>query len=294
MNCEDPIPFIVATHKVSDDGDTIPCTPSKRRSTLRRASMISEKVITKETKRILVRRASMTSINNVATSIGNSYHRSQSMSLPSQDGVSDDLCPPDASQLEDELKALRDSTESMIQKSWDDVEKLQTEVSEQENMIRAVKAELEATRALLATSKKKEKDADAYYDKMKTKLVKYKDHHRSSSSMAIELSNSALTKKYRHKVLSAPSLFSIGDTPNCTPASKQNATWPRPSSSLKKNFLVSTVKSIVRVEPSEDEKDLTIHALQMKLLSRDNVINSMEDMISNHIELLQKHPHVWK
>jgi len=269
MNSEDPVPCIVATrHKVSDDGGTIPCTPSKRTSILRRVSMISERDITKEPKRMLVRRASTTSINSAATSIGKSYHLSQSMLLSSQDEEPDGLCPRDASQLEDELEALRDSTKLMIQKSWDDVERLQTEVSKQKNMIRTVSAELEATSVLLATSKKKEKDANASYDKMRTELV---------------------------ISASAPSLISIGDTSDCTtPALKQNASWSRPSPSLKRNFLFSIVKNIRRVETSKDEKDITIQALQMKLLSRDNVINSMEDMISNHIELLQKHPHVWK
>lgn len=311
MNSEDPKPLVFATHKANADDEEIPHTQPKRKTTSSRASKISKGIITKDStfdpndhagvsrpKRGLVRRASMSSINSVATSIRKSYNLNQSRSRPFHDeGLPESI-------LEDQLQASRDSTELIIQHSWDEVEKLQAEVSEQDKLINAIEAELEATRTLLAISRGKEKDANDYYDKMSTKLklVKYENHH-SSSSKTIDYSNSTYTKRYQDNFFIAPSLSSIGDDSErkcsnkekiLTPAFKRNVTWPRAETSPQKNFWLSPVKNIARVEPSVDEKDLTIRTLQMKLLSRDNIINSMEDMISNHIELLQKHPHIWK
>ena len=121
------------------------------------------------TNKLLQRTPSANSIAGVASSTGYSYSLKQRRS-PSDRQTREKFCSCDATRLEVELRILRETTKDILQKSWGDVEALQIQVSEQKQVIEDMKADLENTRALLMTSKKREHDANITNAKLKAKL----------------------------------------------------------------------------------------------------------------------------
>jgi len=206
------------------------------------------------TNKLLQRTPSKTSIASVASSIGYSYSLKQRRS-------------PSASRLDVELRTLRETAKDILQKSWGDVEALQIEVSEQKQVIEDMKADLENTRALLMTSKKREHDANVSNVKL-AKLSNFRN-----SLMCFREENGKLRPH------------------------KRNVTFSRHISRNAQDNL-SIASSPPNINPcvgnvSIDDKQLTIFSLQMKLATRDEEIKSLEDTILQHIETLQRHPNCW-
>lgn len=204
------------------------------------------------TNKLLQRTPSKTSIASVASSIGYSYSLKQRRS-------------PSASRLDVELRTLRETAKDILQKSWGDVEALQIEVSEQKQVIEDMKADLENTRALLMTSKKREHDANVSNVKL-AKLSNFRN-----SLMCFREENGKLRPH------------------------KRNVTFSRHISRNAQDNL-SIASSPPNINPcvgnvSIDDKQL--FSLQMKLATRDEEIKSLEDTILQHIETLQRHPNCW-
>jgi hypothetical protein len=218
------------------------------------------------TNKLLQRTPSTNSIASVASSIGHSYSLKQRRS-PSDRPAREIFCSCDASRLDVELRTLRETAKDILQKSWGDVEALQIQVSEQKQVIDDMKADLENTRALLMTSKKREHDANVSNVKLKAKLSNFRNSLFCSSE---ENGKLRPHKRYvtfsRHISRNAKDNLTIASSPNINP-------WVG--------------------NASIGERQLTIFSLQMKLATRDKEIKSLEDTILQHIETLQRHPHCW-
>lgn len=215
--------------------------------------------IAPRTNKLLQRTPSTNSIASVASSIGYSYSLKQRRSL-SHRPARENFCSRDATRLHVELRTLRETAKDILQKSWGDVEALQIQVSEQKQVIEDMKADLESTRALLMTSKKREHDANLSNVKLKAKLSNVR---KSLSCSSEENGKSRPHKRY---------MFSRHISHNA-----------------EENFNIDPLVG----NASIDEKQMTISSLQMKLATRDREIKSLEDTISQHIETLQKYPHCW-
>jgi len=219
------------------------------------------------TNKLLQRTPSTNSIASVASSIGYSYSLKQRRS-PSERPAREFFCSCDASRLDVELRTLRETAKDILQKSWGDVEALQIQVSEQKQVLEDMKADLENTRALLMTSKKREHDANVSNVKLKAKLSNFRN-----SLMCSREENGKLRPH------------------------KRNVTFSRHISRNTQDNL-SIASSPPNINPcvgnvSIDDKQLTIFSLEMKLATRDEEIKSLEDTILQHIETLQRHPNCW-
>lgn len=222
--------------------------------------------IAPRTNKLLQRTPSTNSIASVASSIGYSYSLKQRRSL-SHWPARENFCSCDATRLDVELRTLQETAKDILQKSWGEVEALQIQVSEQKQVIEDMKADLESTRALLMTSKKREHDANLSNVKLKAKLSNVRKSLLCSSE---ENGKSRPNKRYmfsRHISRNAEENLSIGRSFN--------------------------IDSLVGNTSIDEKKQMTIVSLQMKLATRDREIKSLEDTISQHIETLQRYPHCW-
>lgn len=217
------------------------------------------------TNRFLQRTPSTNSIASVASSIGYSHCLKQRRK-PSERPARKNFCSCDASQLEDELRTLRETATDILQKSWGDVETLQIQVSEQVQLMEDMKADLEKTRTLLMMSKKREHAANVSNVKLKSKLA-----------------------NFRHTLL-----CSSEDNNKWRPQKRKAMFSRNVSRHAQEQLSIARSKCIPFVRKvSMDEKQPTILSLQMKLASRDEEIKSLEDTMLQHIEILQRHPHCW-
>jgi hypothetical protein len=225
------------------------------------------------------------------------------------------LCSCDAARLEDELVQLRESTKKALKSSWDEVELIQKTNLSQANENTNLKTEIAKLMKELSNARDREKDLVRRNDKLVSNLEASRNTpfyksvfpSRRRSTDAVAHNNTMDPGPRRNSMVSdsvqmesfsksSPLLVVHNDDEDSDTAASSAANSILDFLGLPSSLVKGTgpPREILKHKSNPEmgrettsEKDIKIEELKFKLKSRDDVIISMEETITEHIKNMQ-------